>query len=1515
MKKHLQRITILLLVMAVLAWTAPFEALPVYSAAASAETKTAEGVAASANETTAEDAEAADAAVKTAQHGKGSVTIDKPAAVQGDTVKASLAPAKGYYLAQLCLVYKENGKSKYAVQKIATGAAVQEEAQTVSFVMPAEQVTVRADFVPVVWDGTIDLTWYDAGQDSYALAYPAQLAGAAALVNGLFNDMPVRAVQDGSATVKIPDLVDAEGSAVGLADTADGYVKDDDHSGYQTFADVDGDGRDTSIVGDIGLLKIGHASDEVGGNNKVTTNTYWYGNVDFTGKTIRLTRDMDMGGELAGGAKKTVCSAWSGPNYMPIGGQYSMDRTNGYTRLTAGFNGSFDGQGHMVYNLYISRHTDTFGNCQAVGLFGLVGVNRVESGTVGTPVIENVAVDGMVYGNRSIGGIVGKTVHAKGVKIRNCMNFATVYNTDAKGCGGIVGAAWYEPAYGDKQVQIENCANFGFICTGYNKNAGGLVGSSEAFVADSYSIGYTAGEGSGNSRAGQALGTNNGGAVWYNCYALQGASSCTQSSSGSYMPYVYGSTVGSAIRVLDAPSAFASGKGMKALLNGKVKSGGTDKYGYMDSDSAVIKNTKRAWVEDGSSDTQERISSHLAEALQSVASWHDPAVTLSDEAMRSQESIADSLSAVDATGFPIPRTFIHDKSSLCGITYTGTPTKQYLSGETFDTGDQENLSTSPNDSDSAAAFSVWATFDDDGDGEVDSWTELTDYEVCYEHGSEFTAGDTKVTVRGTCLGTSYEKEITGLQVTACQLLSLEITADPTNTLYASGETFCPDGMTITTEYGTVNGSDKTTAVTVKASYAEGKVSYTKIRESAPDVKIELGEEAAKPYACSFSPSISEKLTKATSKVTVSLTYNGTTLSAKIPVTVLSSSAPRLVKDGASDTQTVYLKSADDFLWFANQVTTNAAADMNAVQEEDIDLSEVLTQPVGLRSKESAAYEGIYDGQGHSLTLNMRRSSDTAGLFYSVAGMVKNLTLRGSVQGGSHTGAAAGQLDGGTISNCTAENVSVSGSKQVGGLVGQILGEDAIISDCTVSGDITGSAMVGGLAGEADDLTAKITGCQVGDHTTVTASALDGGGVGGLIGVSGKLRASGNAGAAISRCRSEAKVSGTAAGGKSGYVGGLIGLLRSGELEQSANKGEVASKGENLVGGIAGQAAANAVIRAAYSNGSLSLAEAGYSAMAGGIAGAAASGTVVKNCYASGAVSADEAESAAGKPAVGAAFGSIHDKSILENNVALQGSAPQLIGSAAAVSEAQAVLLSKEDLQGDAALTRLNAEDEQAYQTTCDSWPIFRWETPTHTAGAETKENVTAATHAKAGGYDLVVRCKKCHKVISSRHIVEIPLSLCTISGIADKIYTGKDITQAVAVRFAGTKVTVGVSYPDGRRTIGTHTVTITGTGSCTGTIRKTYRILPAKVTSLTAKAGKRSFATRWKKGAGGVHYQIAYRRQGRKAWTVKTATANAKTVTKLKTKQRYQVRVRAYRKVGGRNYCGAWSSAVKVKVK
>ena len=79
----------------------------------------------------------------------------------------------------------------------------------------------------------------------------------------------------------------------------------------------------------------------------------------------------------------------------------------------------------------------------------------------------------------SIGGIVGKIGQTSasnlgdgttGGIIENCVNFATVHNTDSKGCGGIVGAGW-------NRVIIRNCANFGSISTIYNNPTGGIVGS------------------------------------------------------------------------------------------------------------------------------------------------------------------------------------------------------------------------------------------------------------------------------------------------------------------------------------------------------------------------------------------------------------------------------------------------------------------------------------------------------------------------------------------------------------------------------------------------------------------------------------------------------------------------------------------------------------------------------------------------------------------------------------------------------------------------------------------------------------------------------------------------------------------------------------------------------------------------------------------------------------------------------------------------------------------------------
>ena len=71
----------------------------------------------------------------------------------------------------------------------------------------------------------------------------------------------------------------------------------------------------------------------------------------------------------------------------------------------------------------------------------------------------------------------------------------------------------------------------------------------------------------------------------------------------------------------------------------------------------------------------------------------------------------------------------------------------------------------------------------------------------------------------------------------------------------------------------------------------------------------------------------------------------------------------------------------------------------------------------------------------------------------------------------------------------------------------------------------------------------------------------------------------------------------------------------------------------------------------------------------------------------------------------------------------------------------------------------------------------------------------------------------------------------------------------------------------------------------TGTRTVTFRILPGKGTVKSLKAGKKSF------------------------------TATASTVKKLKSGKTYQVKVRAFKKVSGKTYNGAWSKVKKVKVK
>ena len=61
-------------------------------------------------------------------------------------------------------------------------------------------------------------------------------------------------------------------------------------------------------------------------------------------------------------------------NWTPIGGLYPMDRDNTERVIVAYFNGTLDGQGHRITNLFCDRYAEKgYAYSQGVGLIGHMG--------------------------------------------------------------------------------------------------------------------------------------------------------------------------------------------------------------------------------------------------------------------------------------------------------------------------------------------------------------------------------------------------------------------------------------------------------------------------------------------------------------------------------------------------------------------------------------------------------------------------------------------------------------------------------------------------------------------------------------------------------------------------------------------------------------------------------------------------------------------------------------------------------------------------------------------------------------------------------------------------------------------------------------------------------------------------------------------------------------------------------------------------------------------------------------
>ena len=162
----------------------------------------------------------------------------------------------------------------------------------------------------------------------------------------------------------------------------------------------------------------------------------------------------------------------------------------------------------------------------------------------------------------------------------------------------------------------------------------------------------------------------------------------------------------------------------------------------------------------------------------------------------------------------------------------------------------------------------------------------------------------------------------------------------------------------------------------------------------------------------------------------------------------------------------------------------------------------------------------------------------------------------------------------------------------------------------------------------------------------------------------------------------------------------------------------------------------------------------------------------------------------------------------------------------------------------------------------------------------------------------------------------------TISGISNKSYTGKNITQSITVKYNGKTLKNGTDYTvsySNNKNIGTATVKIAGKGSYTGTITKTFKINPAKqeIQKLTAKS--KAFFVDWAQKGSATGYEIQYATNSKftsaKKVTITNKKTDTKTISKLSGKKKYYVRVRSYTTVKGTKYYGAWSSVKNVTTK
>ena len=199
-----------------------------------------------------------------------------------------------------------------------------------------------------------------------------------------------------------------------------------------------------------------------------------------------------------------------------------------------------------------------------------------------------------------------------------------------------------------------------------------------------------------------------------------------------------------------------------------------------------------------------------------------------------------------------------------------------------------------------------------------------------------------------------------------------------------------------------------------------------------------------------------------------------------------------------------------------------------------------------------------------------------------------------------------------------------------------------------------------------------------------------------------------------------------------------------------------------------------------------------------------------------------------------------------------------------------------------------------------------------------------ATTSKDGS--IQKKCKFCGDV---SEVVPIAYPKAITISKPSVTYNGKAQKISVNVKDSAGKAVASTHYSvsySSNKNVGEATVTIKFRGNYTGSVKKTFRILP-KGTSLSKISAKsKGFLAKWKKQAAQTDgYQIQYSTNSKfkgkdtKTVSIKKNGTTSKSVSKLKAKKKYYVRIRTYKavKIKGKNVTlySAWSKAKAIKTK